>query len=92
MRTIKDTVILIGYNEAGKCVYSDSLETSDYYDGEHIWDDGKKVKKLKLRKVKGYLFDKEGELSQEFESIFNLETGIYESGFARFADGTESRD
>ncbi len=92
MRKIKDAVILIGYDESGKCVYSEALETSDYYDSDHIWDDGKTVKKLKLRKVKGYLFDAEGELSQEFESIFNLNTGIYESGFARFADGTKRKD
>ena len=92
MLKIKDVVLLIGYNDLGQCVYSDSLVSSDYYDGDHIWDDAKKVKNMKLRKVKGYIFDEEGELSQEFESIFNLQTGIYESGHARFADGTERKD
>ena len=92
MLKIKDIVILIGYDEAGKCIYSDAVDFSEYYDGDHIWDDAKKIKKLKLRKVKGYLFDDDGELSQEFESIFNIATGIYESGSARYADGTERKD
>lgn len=89
---IRGQAVLIGYNADGNCVYSDLLDLSDYYDGEHVWDDAMKVKKLKLRKVKGYLFDSEGALDQEFESIFSLQTGIYSSGYAKFADGTVRKD
>jgi hypothetical protein len=50
------------------------------------------MKKMKLRKVRGYLFDSAGVLDQEFESVFDQKTGIYASGFARFADGTVRKD
>jgi hypothetical protein len=89
---IKSQAVLVGYDADGKCIYSDFLDLSDYYDGEHVWDDAKKVKKMKLRKVKGYLFDSEGVLDQEFESVFNSQTGIYSSGYAKFADGTVRKD
>ena len=84
--------VLLSSLGATDAKYSDTLDTSGYYDGVHVWDDAQKVKKLKLRKVKGYIFDQEGDLSQEFESLFNQKTGIYESGSARFADGTERKD
>ncbi len=76
----------------GRCVYSDILDLSDYYDGEHVWDKTASVKRLKLHRVKGYLFDGDGNLDQEFESVFNLSTGIYTSGRTRYADGTERVD
>lgn len=85
---IKDIVILIGYDKKGNCIYSESLDWSDYYDGEHIWDSSQKNKKLGLVKVNGYLFDEKGKLSQEFESNFNPKTGLIESGYARHEDGT----
>jgi len=85
---IKSTAILIGYNSEGKCVYSDVLDLSDYYDGEHVWDKGSAVKRLKLQRVKGFLFDSNGTLDQEFESVFDLTTGKYKSGCTRYADGT----
>ena len=85
---IKYKAVLIGYDPDGKCVYSDILELSDYYDGEHVWDQSGPVKQLRLQKVRGFLFDSKGVLSQEFESIFDLTTGIFKSGYTRFADGT----
>jgi hypothetical protein len=85
---IKSTAILIGTDPEGKCVYSEILDLGDYYEGLHFWDNAKAVKKLRLSKMKGYLFNSKGVLDQEFESIFDLETGIYKSGQARFADGT----
>jgi hypothetical protein len=84
--------ILIGFNPVGNCVYSDILELSDYYDGEHVWDKAAPVKRLKLQRVKGYLFDADGNLDQEFESVFDLSTGIFSSGRVRYADGTERID
>jgi hypothetical protein len=88
VRRIKSTAILIGYNPEGQCVYSEILELSDYYDGEHVWDRSEEVKRLKLQCVRGFLFDPKGDLDQEFESIFDLTTGIYKRGHARCADGT----
>jgi hypothetical protein len=89
---IRSTAILIGYDAEGKCIYSEALDLGDYYDGLHVWDQGENVKKMRLQKMKGYLFDSEGVLDQEFESVFDLETGIYKMGSARFADGTVRKD
>ena len=89
---IKGKAVLIGYDPEGKCVYSDILDLPDYYDGDHVWDRGEPVMKLRLHKVVGFLFDSEGILDQEFESIFDLKTGSYKSGFARFADGSVRLD
>lgn len=91
-RRIRNQAVLVGYDADGSCVYSDLLGLSDYYCGEHVWDDAQTVKELKLRRIRGYLFDAEGVLEQEFESVFSLETGIYSSGYARFADGTLRKD
>lgn len=89
---IKECAILIGYDPEGHCIYSDARDLSEYYDGEHVWDSDEKVREMRLQKVKGYLFNSEGTLDQEFESIFDLETGIYKTGYAQFADGTIRRD
>jgi hypothetical protein len=89
---IKSTAILIGYNQDDHCVYSDILDLSDYYDGDHVWDQAATVKRLKLQRVKGYLFDGDGHLDQEFESVFDLATGIFKSGRTHYADGTERVD
>jgi len=85
---IKNKAVLIGYNPEGKCVYSEIIDISDYYEGEHVWDRSEPVKQLRLQKVRGFLFNAQGILNQEFETIFDLDTGICKSGFARFADGT----
>src|SRR6188768_1032049 len=89
---IKSVAVLIGYNPDGKCVYSDILDLSDYYDREHVWDKAAAIKRLKLQRVKGYLFDAAGKLDQEFESVFDLRTGAYKSGRVRYSDGTERVD
>ena len=89
---IKSTAVLVGYNREGRCVYSDILDLSDYYDGEHVWDKATSVKRLKLQRVKGYLFDADGNLDQEFESVFDISTGSYKSGRSKYADGSERVD
>lgn len=89
---IKNCAILIGYDPEGNCIYSAALDLSDYYDGLHVWDKSENVKRMRLQRMKGYLFNSEGRLDQEFDSVFNLETGIYETGNARFADGTVRND
>lgn len=88
---IKSKAVLIGYDPDGKCVYSDILDLSDYYDGEHVWDRSGPVKRLRIQKVRGFLFDSKGVLSQEFESIFDLDTGVFRSGYSRHADGTVNK-
>jgi len=47
-KKIKDVALLIGYNPSGDCVYTDVVDLSDYYDGEHIWDNDTKVKKTEV--------------------------------------------
>lgn len=80
MRTpkIKSTAILIGYDINDRCVYSDILDVSDYYDGEHVWDDSRAIKRLKLRRVKEYIFNPKGELDQESETYFDPSTGKFD--------------
>jgi hypothetical protein len=85
---ITGQAVVIGYNPQGRCVYSEILDLSDYYDGDHVWDSGEAVRELQLQRVKGYLFDDDGQLDQEFESIFDLSTGIFQRGTVRYADGT----
>lgn len=85
---IKDQAILIGFSADGECVYSASMPVADYWDGEHAWDDGKQVKKLKLTKVIGFLFGPSGNLLQHFESTFDVKTGRFKKGWVKHEDGT----
>jgi hypothetical protein len=87
-RAIIDTAVLIGFSPEAKCVYSATIPLSKYWDGDHAWDDAKTVQQLRLEKLRGYLFDSAGSLLQEFESTFDLGTGIFKGGWARHADGT----
>jgi hypothetical protein len=67
------------------------IQVHEYYDGDHVWDHSTPIKRLKLQRMKGYLFGSEGVLNQEFEAVFDLNTGKYAGGYERFADGTEHR-
>lgn len=89
---IKSTAVLIGYDPDGRCVYSEILDIHDYYDGERVWDESEPIIRLRLQRMKGYLFNFDGVLDQEFESVFDIKTGAYASGYVRFADGTVRRD
>ena len=91
-RQLKDCALLIGCNPEGLCVYTAKLPLADYWDGGHIWDTDTGIQNLRLQRVHGYLFESSGELIQEFESIFDLATGIYQSGWARHSDGTYRED
>ena len=86
---IKSTAVLIGYDPDSRCAYSEILGLSDYYDRERVWDKAASVNGLKLQRVIGYLFDSDGKLDQEFESVFDVSTGVYKRGRTRYADGTE---
>ena len=68
-------------------MYSESIPLGDYWDGDHAWDDDASVISLRLEKLKGYLFDESGELFQEFESTFDLESGVFLKGWARDGNG-----
>jgi hypothetical protein len=85
---IFDTAVLIGFSPEGECVYSAMMPLGDYWDGEHAWDSTVGLQELRLQTLKGYLFDSTGQLLQEFESTFNLSSGIFERGWARHADRT----
>jgi hypothetical protein len=80
--------MLIGLDPGGHCVYSASVPLGEYWDGEHVWDSDEQVRALKLEKLLGYLFGENGNLLQQFESTFDLNTGIFKSGWARHEDGT----
>ena len=87
-RTIVDKAILIGYAPDGECVYNAAIALEKYYDSEHPWDSSDQVKALRLHRLHGYLFGTDGVLDQEFESIFDLVSGIFLKGWARHSDGT----
>ena len=90
-RGITDTAILIGWSPEAVCVYSASIPLGDYWDGQHVWDSTEGIQKLKLEKLRGFLFDSKGDLLQEFESNFDVQTGRFKSGWAKHADGTFQR-
>jgi hypothetical protein len=87
-RNVRDCALLVGYNPEGDCIYSAEMPLDQYWDGEHVWDEVTGIKELRLERLRGYLFDSSGELLQEFESIFDLGTGTYMSGWQRHSDGT----
>lgn len=84
---LNDKVFLIGYDPEDRCVYRALLSVSDYYDGEHPWDSKRKSQALRLRRLHGHIFDEEGKLVQEFETLSNAETGVHESGWSRDETG-----
>jgi hypothetical protein len=85
---IKDKAVLVGLSREGSCVYSEICDLGDYWDGDHLWDHSVEVRRVGLHKLHGYLFDESGALLQEFETVFNLDTGAFHSGWARHSDGT----
>lgn len=87
-RAITDTAVLIGFSPEGKCVYSESIPLDEYWDGEHAWDSDEDVRRLRIERLRGYLFDANGNLLQEFESTFDLARGMFAKGWVRHADGT----
>jgi hypothetical protein len=90
VREIVDTAVLIGTSPDGACVYSALVPLHDYWDGGHPWDSGEMVKSLRLVLLRGYLFGSDGQLLQHFESRFNLDSGIFVSGWAVHEDGTRT--
>jgi hypothetical protein len=61
-RAIKEVAILIGLSPENNCVYSASLSLGDYWDGLHLWDDSRKLKRARLERLRGFLFGAKGEL------------------------------
>ena len=85
---ISDTAIVLDFSPDAVCVYSALVPLDEYWDGGHPWDSSNEAKRLRLEKLRGYLFDSTGQLLQEFETTFDLSTGIFKKGWARYADGT----
>lgn len=85
---MKDRAVLIGFNPDANCVYSEAIPLDEYWDGAHVWDSEKQIKKLKLQKVLGFLFGSKGNLLQQFETTFNVDTGMICGGWVRHEDGT----
>ncbi|HEY7640595.1 MAG TPA: hypothetical protein VH814_12800 [Steroidobacteraceae bacterium] len=88
---LKDCALMVGLNPEGNCVYSAAIALGDYWDAEHVWDSDKQVKTLKLQKVLGFLFGSKGNLLQQFESTFDIKTGVIKAGWARHEDGTVTK-
>jgi hypothetical protein len=84
---IKSAAVLWGSNEKGETVYSEILDIHAYYDGSHVWDEFKRVKKIHMRKLRGLLFDQDGVLSQEFENQYDA-NGELTSSIVKHSDGT----
>jgi hypothetical protein len=89
-RQLKDTAVLIGTTPDGHCSYSAQMELGEYWDGEHPWDSSESIVKLRLARLQGFLFGQDGQLLQQFETHFNVETGALESGWAVHEDGTRT--
>ncbi len=89
--SIKNKVLLIGQDADNKLVYSENISWHKYYDGEHLWDDADLIIKYKMVRLRGFLFDDLGSLSQEFENRYN-ELGKLTATWAKFDDGTENGD
>ena len=71
MREIKSKAILYASDKAGLIVYSQILDLGAYYDGEHLWDSRERIKAAGIVRLVGSLFDPAGNLTQEFEIIFD---------------------
>jgi hypothetical protein len=90
-RPITDTAILIGWSPDGHCVYSAAIPLGEYRSGEHAWDRDTEVKSLRLEKLRGFLFDAGGSLTEEFENTFDVGTGRRNGGWTRHEDGRFQR-
>ena len=86
--TIIDTAVLVGWSPEGKCVYSAAIPLGEYWDGDHAWDRPEDVQRLRLEKLRGFLFDSKATLIQEFESNFDVRSGRFINGWNKHADGT----
>ena len=87
---LKDVAQLRGYDAAGVEVYSATLERSDYWDGEHLWDCYAKIRAIGMVKLVGKLFDENGQLYEEFENAYSPETGQLVGSKIIRADGTKN--
>ena len=90
-RPIIDTAILIGWSPDGHCVYSAAIPLGEYRAGGHAWDKPDGAKKLRLEKLRGFLFNAEGSLIEEFENNFDAGTGRMKGGWTRHEDGRFQR-
>ena len=89
--TRRDEAVITGFNDRGDQVFEKSISLHDYWDASHpvIDEDGFR-QAWRIRKLVGVLVGPEGNVLQEFENRYNA-SGTIVSGWARQADGTETR-
>ncbi len=79
--------MLLGFDQQGQNVYSALVSRAKYEDGKHPWDKPGRMLGMSMRSLRGFIFNEAGELEQEFESNFNLKTGLFEQGWSRNEEG-----
>ena len=84
---LKHQVFVVGFDPQGLNVYSAFMSAEKYETSKHPWDNPERLKALSLRTVHGYIFDEAGVVHQEFESQFDLKTGVFEQGWSRNDEG-----
>ena len=57
-----------------------------------LWLLLRRAKRDRLLDLSLALFDSRGVLTQQFESVFDLTTGVYKNGQRRYADGKVHKD
>ena len=75
--TITDIAVLIGWSPDGKCVYSAAIPLGQYWDGEHVWENLDDVKRLRLEKLRGLLFDSTATLIQALKATLTFVRSIH---------------
>ena len=82
---------MIGYNSQGRVVYTDCLDTGDFYDGEHVWERTESILRLNLVQVIGEKFDADGNVSETWKTAFSAETRDCLGSVVTYSDGTAKR-
>lgn len=66
----RSVVFIKGYNALNQLVLEETLSWDEYYEETgHIIDDTDRIRELGIVRIKGELFDSDGVLAQEFETI-----------------------
>ncbi len=88
----KDMVILVAFNMRGAVVEEATLSYDDYYSGSPtLIDDEFYRVSHGIVKLKGEIYDDNGELQSSFENTYDKD-GKYAHGRAVHADGTVTED
>ncbi|EIP98887.1 hypothetical protein OpiT1DRAFT_03363 [Opitutaceae bacterium TAV1] len=66
-RKLKDSVLLIGYDSAGRCCYLDLKAVSAFKSHASLTIGHRRFGRMKIRRLAGFIFDSAGRLVSEFE-------------------------